>query len=584
MKVIRKVIRKAGVSRRTTSALLFAGTALLLLLAAGVEPSAPAQGELFEIALPEINIAPTAEPQLAIPSTNINQIQIHILRPLADRVDYGQIFARLNGASTAGIYGVAPSDRGKVLRMDLSSLPGFKLVPGRNTIEIWVNNQQGRTYYGSFILTTTANRRKEFGYQFAAGSDPRQQVPPELALLEPEGEIVLPAGRNLFQIKIAGVATAVSSVKQITVGGRPAVLKRGPQVTLRKLGLPNESNRVFFEVNYAVAAGMTRIPVEATDALGNRTQLSIPVRTASEARPEEWQGRRIALIVGISKFKHQDGWISDLQFAHVDAQAVADFLQTPGGGRFRPEDMVVLTNEQATLSGFREGLREVAGKVKSEDLVFIFLATHGGPDEKARQNLYFILHDTQYNRLAETGMAMKDLQTYLQQNVRAKRLIMVVDTCHSAGLVDTPTTRGGGGNNLANLYVEKLLFGEEGRAVITASDVNESSREGKKWGQGHGVFTHFLLQGLQGQADANADRFVTLGELFSFVRRQVRAETQFDQNPRLLVGTNENLKLAAVTSSAPIRGRNQSAPVRDLNKGASVRGRNRNTLVRGRNR
>jgi hypothetical protein len=103
-------------------------------------------------------------------------------------------------------------------------------------------------------------------------------------------------------------------------------------------------------------------------------------------------------------------------------------------------------------------------------------------------------------------------------------------------------------NNLSNLYLEKLLYREEGRAVITASDVNESSLESSKWGNGHGVFTHFLLEGMRGKADANDDRLVTVGELFRFVRQSVRIETQFNQNPRLLIGENENLKVAAVAT------------------------------------
>ena len=108
-------------------------------------------------------------------------------------------------------------------------------------------------------------------------------------------------------------------------------------------------------------------------------------------------------------------------------------------------------------------------------------------------------------------------------------------------------------HNLVNLYTEKLLYREEGKAVITSSDVNEESAEAPRWGGGHGVFTYFLLEGLQGKADLNTDRLVTVGELFSFVRQKVRLETQFKQNPRLIENANESLTLAAVTSPASTR-------------------------------
>jgi hypothetical protein len=53
----------------------------------------------------------------------------------------------------------------------------------------------------------------------------------------------------------------------------------------------------------------------------------------------------------------------------------------------------------------------------------------------------------------------------------------------------------------------------------------------------HGLFTYYLLQGLQGEADTNWDNDVTLGELTGYVRQKVAwaAKTQFDQELRPLV-------------------------------------------------
>jgi uncharacterized caspase-like protein len=121
-----------------------------------------------------------------------------------------------------------------------------------------------------------------------------------------------------------------------------------------------------------------------------------------------------------------------------------------------------------------------------------------------------------------------------------------LDSCHSAGL--SPQRTRDLGNNLANLYLENLLYQEEGRAIITSSDVNEPSRESQKWGNGHGVFTYYLLEGLRGSADTNHDRLVSVGELFRYVRQKVRLDTQFQQNPRMLIGANENLALAVARS------------------------------------
>ncbi|NOU11705.1 MAG: hypothetical protein HOO98_17045 [Nitrospira sp.] len=53
----------------------------------------------------------------------------------------------------------------------------------------------------------------------------------------------------------------------------------------------------------------------------------------------------------------------------------------------------------------------------------------------------------------------------------------------------------------------------------------------------HGLFTHYLLRGLRGEADTNRDNDVTLGELTGYVRQKVAwaAKTQFNQEQRPLL-------------------------------------------------
>jgi uncharacterized caspase-like protein len=63
---------------------------------------------------------------------------------------------------------------------------------------------------------------------------------------------------------------------------------------------------------------------------------------------------------------------------------------------------------------------------------------------------------------------------------------------------------------------------------------------------GHGVFTYALLEGLRGQADTNADSFITAGELFAYVRDRVRLERGFKQNPRSVYDFNSDFTLAFV--------------------------------------
>jgi uncharacterized caspase-like protein len=230
----------------------------------------------------------------------------------------------------------------------------------------------------------------------------------------------------------------------------------------------------------------------------------------------------------------------------VDAKSIYEFLQQPAAGSFARENMLLLSNEDATLASIRNALTDFVARASTNDLLLIFFAGHGAPDQLAPQNLYVIAHDTNVENMPKTALAMPDLLRYVEQNIKSKRVVLIMDACHSAGLSidetrDLP-------NNLANQYLEKLLYQEEGRAIITSSDVNEKSLESKKWGNGHGVFTYYVLEGLKGRADSNQDRLVSVGELFRYVRQNVRLDTNFVQNPRMLTGANENLALAVAHS------------------------------------
>jgi uncharacterized caspase-like protein len=301
-----------------------------------------------------------------------------------------------------------------------------------------------------------------------------------------------------------------------------------------------------FEASAPVAADAQAVVLEARDGAGNLTRLSIPVRRREAAVSPTFKGRKFALVVGVSKYKYHDGVLKNLAYAAADARAVRDFLVLPEGGGFAPGDIVYLEDERATTEAVRAALTLFLPKATADDLIFIFVAGHGGADPYAQQNLYFLLHDTKLSDMPSTGLPMEELQDVLDRQVRARRVVVFVDTCHSAGLGgEKPTATRSLENNLINLYAAKLHT-ETGRAVITSSDVNELSNESPAWGGGHGVFTWAVLEGLRGGADSDADRLVTAGELFDFVSARVREQTRLSQNPRALPGLNADLPLAFV--------------------------------------
>lgn len=71
----------------------------------------------------------------------------------------------------------------------------------------------------------------------------------------------------------------------------------------------------------------------------------------------------------------------------------------------------------------------------------------------------------------------------------------------------------------------------------------------------HGLFTYYLLRGLKGEADANLDGEVTLGELAAFLGQAVpaaaRSNFRQEQRPLIFPPIDPASKLASLTLTKP---------------------------------
>ena len=502
---------------------------------------------VFELEVPDFKLLPSSQPEITIPYASVNQVLVHILKPAADSIDYGSIRTHVNGQAAGPISEVVAGAHGKIVKVNLRQRQGYEFVSGRNTIEVWAQNRRGRMYYSSFIVkTATQNWNDDFTYSVFPAPGASNEVPPQVLLLEPVSPVEFPPSLTNLTVRISGIASTTTAITKITVDGKSIPFNTEPEKGTRQLTrMGNTERSVTFGTAIQVNQDTNQILVEAEDKLGTRTRVSVPVFIRTQGAVTPVRGQKYALIIGISRYRNSDA-ITNLEYADVDARSIYAFLQQPAAGGFSRENMLLLSNEDATLANIRQALTDFVARASTNDLLLIFFAGHGAPDRSAPQNLYVIAHDTHVENMPKTALAMPELLRYVEQNIKSKRVVLLMDACHSAGL-STSGTRDLP-NNLANQYLEQLLYQEEGRAVITSSDVNEKSHESKKWGNGHGVFTYYILEGLKGRADSNQDRFVSVGELFRYVRQKVRMDTNFVQNPRMLMGANENLALSVAYS------------------------------------
>jgi uncharacterized caspase-like protein len=545
----------------------------------------------FAIELPEINSGLLTEMDVYYPpNIPITRIKLWVVTPYDAEIDYGRIKATLNGKAVGPIAKRGAGLHGKFLDLDLRVNPDLRLAPGKNVVEIIGEDRGGKSYRASFVLLSGKPKASPSDPPPAdavkceaipAPDDPHALVvdrqPPQLTLIEPKAAII--AISPTLTVRVAGEASDDSgTVASVTANGQQiAASPTGTRgVGAKKKGeTPGPAtSKLVFDHTLTFDTNARALLVEARDRAGNRTLCTFPILRASAAASTGFGGRKFAVLIGVSEYKYNEGGLGDLSYSHKDAEAIRDFLRTPNGGNFRDEDILYLVNDQATLATVSDALKRFLTKAGPNDLVYLFLAGHGAPDPYDPQRLYFLLHDTKVADIPRTAFPMDRLREFLDQQKSQARLICFLDTCHSAGISQprpsagdkstgrsTARGRGIGAKGIGakpsgaptgqsdaitdfNFY-ERRLFQEKGWAVITSSGRNETSQESPKWGQGHGVFTWALLEGLRGGADENRDCVITSGEIFKYVTERVRRETGNQQNPQSLPGANTALVIAA---------------------------------------
>src|SRR6266436_2705239 len=258
--------------------------------------------------------------------------------------------------------------------------------------------------------------------------------------------------------------------------------------------------------------------------------------------------RGYALIVGVANYKNLPAK-AQLEFSERDADAIYSILISPEGGNFRAENVHRLTGAQATLANVKREMETWLPSVaKAEDRVVIYFAGHGFI---SGGHGYLAPYDLDPNNIPGTGYPMDTLGQVAGSRIKAKWKVLLTDACHSG--VITPDAE-------AQALNQGLLDLSRSMFSLTASRDRERSFESKDWGAGHGIFTYYVVKGLEGEADESGDGIVTADELSNYVRRNVREATKGQQNPTSDRGSfDPNMLLAFLP--AGLRVAHQPPPV-----------------------
>ena len=279
---------------------------------------------------------------------------------------------------------------------------------------------------------------------------------------------------------------------------------------------------------------------------------SAPVKRKPPPPVSKRKGERFAVLIGIGDYR--DPSISDLNYAAADVNSVYSLLTDPRRGGFPKENVQLILDRKATRRSIVKAIGDwLFRKAGPDDEVFVYYAGHGAvetdrtgtePDGLAK---YLVPADADPKTLFVTGISNGELARMFQA-LKTKRLVFFLDSCYSAGTTGlgralTPTGFRAGSLS-SDLYGR--LAGT-GQAIVAAAKPNQVALEIARLG--HGLFTKFVLDGLQGRADANGDGYVTLLELYPYLSREVSEVASQEggiQEPVLMGSIAGDLVLASV--------------------------------------
>lgn len=220
--------------------------------------------------------------------------------------------------------------------------------------------------------------------------------------------------------------------------------------------------------------------------------------------------RTFVLVVGIDSY--QDPKISDLAFAERDAQALAGFFSDHERSPTTRERVQLISGAKATRVGILRAVRDhlIRQAIGPRDTAILYFAGHGFADA---QGTYLGTADTRLDDLQFTAIRWAELQ-HLWGQIGAGRRVFLVDACHSGALQGL---RGPGG--IGKRTLTKQVKKDFASVLIAATGPNQLSVEDRS--TKHGVFTASVLAGLKGEADADSNGVVSLGELSGYLKTQV---------------------------------------------------------------
>ena len=237
------------------------------------------------------------------------------------------------------------------------------------------------------------------------------------------------------------------------------------------------------------------------------------------------------VIVGVANYI--DDRVNNLDYTDDDAYKMYAFYKSQEGGSLPDKQITLLIDEDATRRSVLTAVTEAYLNAGKEDAVIFYFSGHGSEEA-------FVTHEYDGKRDDDgkyRGLLLHEELHEVFNKSPAKYKYIIADACHSGSSAGKSIS-----DKNSAPYYQTFENAKGGFVMLLSSMGNEVSVETS--GVRQGVFSHYLLRGIKGEADNNKDNMVAVTELFDFVESGVKYYTRNKQNPVMVGDYNDVLPVS----------------------------------------
>ncbi len=185
-------------------------------------------------------------------------------------------------------------------------------------------------------------------------------------------------------------------------------------------------------------------------------------------------------------------------------------------------------SDEVTRTDILRKIQTLSKKCKPDDVIVLYFSGHGYSENNEG---YLIPYDTDLDLISDTSISIQRIKDELEK-CEAKTKILMIDSCYSG------IGHGKKVDSKMSEAFENSLFSDisEGSVIFASCKQNEISFSLED--ESMSVFTHYLIEGLKGNAGLNENSEISFDDLYTFVTKKV-AKWAFDHD----VSQTPNMRL-----------------------------------------